>query len=423
MPPRPLAFALPAVGLIAALGLSGPTGAGAGIGGVASACPIVGAIQQTGTLGGAVDDPVRAPIGISGLAVSRFDSEVTGEQIAWAVGDRFANELAGTDEIFLFGLDARDGSLAVRYPLDPAGFQDDPVEPTPDTITTLGQTANPIPDFEELSLVPAAGAPGRLWLFDTGDNGGARGTLNAYAVAEPDLATEPAAASGAPSPLPSPSSSPQLGPSYLTSHPELDEAITGRTLPVMRYPIRLMQDGAQVATNVEAAFVDANAPDPGPAPIYLIEKSAVDADGDGARTEFRVFRTATRNTAASGLVNDAVYVGTISFGQGDLKVTAASILDDGSAFVVRAVNGGGLRPDLDVVGLWWRGAGSTIEDEIAARPTPECRWSLNSAPDSSSEETIAFDLTDAASTGFDGFVWTHDVRGAAAPFFRASRTG
>ena len=427
MPHRRRPFAVTLAGLVAAVSVCVPIGAGA-----ATACPSLGPMLQTCTVGQVVGDPALATIGISGLAVSRFDSESTGEQIAWAAGDRSANERAGIDQVFLFGLDARDGSLAIRYPLEPAAFQDDPVETSTDSITKLGQTSNPIPDIEDLSIDYIDGGPGWVWLFDTGDNGGARGNLDAYVVREPDLATEPASAtatigaglavpgSGRVTPSPPPSPSGASGPSFLTSDPELDEALTGPTLPVVRYPIRLMQGGIQVTSNVEAAFVDSNAPAGGPAPIYLISKSAV--DGDGARTDFRFFRFATRNTAASGLTNDAVYVGTVSFAQADLKVTAASILDDGSAFVVRAVNGGGQRPDVDVVGLWQRTSGTTIENEIADRPNPDCRWSLNSAPASSSEETIALDLTDATSTGFEGFVWTHDVRGVA-PYFTAPRTG
>jgi len=373
-------------------------------GSVVPGCPPLGPMRQAGSLGQAPGDPAPATVGISGLAVSRFDSGSADEQIAWAVGDRSANEIAGPDRVFLFGLDARDGSLAIRYPLSPNDLQDDPVDPTTDTVTRVGQTPNPIPDLEELSIEYAEEDRGLLWLFDTGDNGDTRANLNAYVVREPDLAT---AVGG--------------GPSFLTSHPELDGAVTGPTLAVTRYPIRLMRDGVQVTSNVEAAFVDANAPSSGPAPVYLIAKSPV--DGDGGRSAFPVFRFATRNTAASGLTNDAVYVGTISLGQADLKVTAASILDDGSAFVIRGVNGGNGKPDLDVEGLWRRRKGATIEDVIAVHPTPQCRWSLNSAPDSSSEETIAFDLTGARSTGFDGFVWTHDVRGASAPYFRAHRTG
>jgi hypothetical protein len=361
-------------------------------------------MQQTGTIGQVPGDPAPATVGISGLAVSRFDSGPEGEQIAWAVGDRSANEIAGPDRVFLFGLDARDGSLAIRYPLDPVDLQDDPLDPTTDHVTGDGQTPNPLPDLEELSIGYVSGGRGWLWLFDTGDNGDSRVNLNAYVVREPDLAT---AIGG--------------GPSFLASHPELDAGVTGPTLSVTRYPIRLMRDGIQVTANVEAAFVDANAPGSGPAPVYLIAKSPV--DGDGGRTAFPVFRFATRNTASSGRMNDAGYVGTVSLGQPDLKVTAASILDDGSAFVVRGVNGGNGKPDLDVEGLWRRRAGTTIEDVIAKRPTPNCRWSLNSAPDSSSEETIAFDLTAAQGTGFEGFVWTHDVRDAAAPYFRAPRSG
>jgi hypothetical protein len=373
-------------------------------GAVVPGCPPLGPTRQAGTLGQAPGDPAPATVGISGLAVSRFDSGPEGEQIAWAVGDRSANEIAGPNQVFLFGLDARDGSLAIRYPLNPGDLQDDPVDPTTDTVTRVGQTPNPIPDLEELSIEYVAQGPGRLWLFDTGDNGDSRANLNAYVVREPDLATSVGG-----------------GPSFLASHPELDGGLTGPTLSVTRHPIRLMRDGVQVTSNIEAAFVDANAPGDGPAPVYLIAKSPV--EGDGGRTDFPVYRFTTRNTAASGLTNDAVYVGTISLGQADLKVTAASILDDGSAFVIRGVNGGNGKPDLDVEGLWRRREGTTIEDVIAARPTPNCRWSLNSAPDSSSEETIAFDLTGAGGTGYDGFVWTHDVRGAAAPYFRAPRTG
>jgi len=434
---RRRSFAIVVTGLVAGMSVFAPAGADP----APAACPTLGPMRQAGLLGQAAGDPSLATIGVSGLAVSRFDSEPTGEQIAWAVGDRSANELAGTNRVFLFGLDARDGSLAIRYPLDPAGFQDDPVEPTTDTITKLGQTPNPIPDLEDLSIDYAGGGPGQIWLFDTGDNGGGRGNLNAYVVHEPDLATEPETATplvGAglsvrgsggktQTPSPSPSLTPSLstvpGASFLTSHPGLDDALTGPALSVVRYPIRLTKGGVQITTNVEAAFVDSAATGTEPSPIYLISKSPVDVDGDGVRTDFPVFRSTTRNTAASGLTNDAGYVGTVSFAQADLKVTAASILDDGSAFVVRAVSGGNLKPDVDVVGLWWRTPDTSIEEEIASGPSPDCTWSLNSAPSSSSEETIALDLTDATSTGFEGLVWTHDVRGTAAPYFTAPRTG
>src|SRR5881628_2280060 len=76
-------------------------------------CPAFGPASSPGTLGQVETSPPFSGVGASGLAVSRYDSDATyGQQIAWVIGDRQANELAGPDKVFLFGYDVRDGSLA-----------------------------------------------------------------------------------------------------------------------------------------------------------------------------------------------------------------------------------------------------------------------------------------------------------------------
>ena len=379
--------------MVVVAGTPAPGGAG-----VAGACPTIGAPTQAGSLG-RVPGETNATVGISGLGVSRYNANAAGAQIAWAVGDRSANEIAGTDRVFLFGLDARDGSLAIRYPLAPGDFEDDPREPSADRITNLAQTANPIPDFEELSIdYPSTPSQAGLWMFDTGDNSGSRPHVNAYVVKEPDLMSDP---------------------SHLGTHPGLDDALTGPTLSLMRYPIRLMNGNYHITANVEAAFIDPRTPGNGADAVYLITKSPVDRNGDGARGEFRVFKFHSRLASDSGQMNIAKAVGWIDLGHADLKVTSAAVSEDGTSFVVRAVSGGS-KADLDVVAMWNRTAGATIEQDFEARHVPDCTWSLNSAPGSSIEETIAYRVRPGG--GWDGFVWTHDVPKSSAPYFTAAKT-
>jgi hypothetical protein len=392
--------ALAAAVLVAAVILVGgsPPGAEAEI-----PCPTIGPFSQVGTLGQVATDPVKATVGVSGLGESRFNANASGQRIAWAVGDRSANELAGPDRVFVFGLDARDGSLAVRYPIDPSSLQDDPIEPSIDSVTKLGQTANPIPDLEALSINDLGSAQaGMIWLFDTGDNGGQRPDLNAYVLQEPDLVTPNA-----------------TGLSFMDHNVALDDAVMGPAQPATRYPIVLMNGAKQITPNVEAAFVDARTPGTGSDAVYLIPKSPVDRDGDHIRTDFRVFRFTSRNAADSGRPNVAQFVGYITLGTPRLKVTDAAASEDGTSFVIRAVSGGKTAPDQDVVAMWNRTPGATIEDDITARHVPDCSWSLNSAPSSSVEEAIAYDVTDGA---WNGFIWTHDVPKMAAPFLFAPKT-
>lgn len=371
----------------------------------AATCPPAQTFTAAGTIGQVPNDPAPATVGISGMAISRYNSLADGSQIAWVAGDRSANEIAGPDEVFLFGLDARDGSLAIRYPLDPASFQPDPTVTPTDTITNLSQTSKPIPDVEELSLRYVAGAPGQLWAFDTGDNSSSRQNLNLYEIDEPDLTGTQGAA-------------------VLGADPELDDAVTGPTLAPVRYPVQLKVGTKRVIANVEAAFVDSGSDG---SPIYLIAKTPNDLDGEGKtmKDDFRVFRMTTRNAVTPetpDAMNVATAVGFVEFDAPSLRVTAASMLDDGSQLVVRAVSGGGGTPDLDVEGIWFRDPGTDVAAMFSSTPKPPCRLSLNSAPKSKREETIAYRLTPGAATGSQGFAWTHDgpISAGGQPYFTSA---
>jgi hypothetical protein len=358
---------------------------------LAATCPADQTFATAGTIGQATDDPAPATVGISGMAISRYNSLSDGSQIAWVVGDRSANEIAGPDQVLLFALDARDGSLAIRFPLDPTSFQPDPSVTPTDTVTRLTQTSKAIPDMEELSLRYLPGGPGQLWVFDTGDNTSSRQNLNLYEIDEPDL-------TGA------------QGPAVLGTDPELDDAVTAAPLAPVRYPVQLKVGTKRVIANVEAGFVDSGA-DGGP--IYLIAKTPMDLDGEGStmKDDFRVFRMTTRNAVTPetpDAMNDATAVGFVEFDKPSRRVTAASMLDDGSQLVVRAVSGGGSTPDIDAEGIWFRDPGADLATLFSSTPKPPCRLSLNSAPKSKREETIAYRLTPGATTGSQGFAWTHD---------------
>jgi hypothetical protein len=372
---------------------------------LAATCPAAQTFARAGTIGQAANDPSSATVGVSGMAISRYNSLGDGSQIAWVVGDRSANEIAGPDQVFLFALDARDGSLAIRFPLDPASFQPDPsISPT-DTITNLTQTSKAIPDMEDLSLRYLPGAPGELWAFDTGDNTSSRQNLNLYGIGEPDL-------TGA------------QGLAVLGTDPELDDTVTGPTLVPTRYPVQLKVGNNRVVANVEAGFVDSGADG---SPIYLIAKTPKDLDGEGKtmKDDFQVFRMTTRNAvtpATPDAMNVATAIGFVEFDKPSLRVTAASMLDDGSQLVVRAVSGGGSTPDIDAEGIWFRDPGTDVAALFSSTPQPPCRLSLNSAPNSKQEETITYRLTPGVATGSQGFAWTHDgpIAKGAQPYFTSA---
>jgi hypothetical protein len=396
--PRVGALAL-ATGLLALTAVLVPvTGASP-----SAACPAISGFRQIGTLGQAPSDPLPAGVGISSMALSRYDSLVDGRQIAWAVGDRGANEISGLDRIWLFGFDARDGSLAVRFPLDPSVFQDDPNAPGTDGVTSFADSPQPVPDIEDVALEPLLGRPGRLWLFDTGDNSNKRADVNAYVVREPDL----------------------TGPQgVLDSDPSLSDAAQGPMLTPTRYPILLEKGSKQVKGNIEAGFVDPITPGGGDRAVYLVMKAPKDLDGEGTamKDDFRVFSFSTRATPTPGdlgAMNVAQQVGFIDLNAPTLRVTAGAMLDDGTSFTVRAVSGG-KHPDLDVVATWNRTPGTSVASVLSARHTPDCTVSLNSLPKKQNEESIAYGLTPGSATGWDGFVWTHDLPTEAAPLFHST---
>lgn len=371
------------VPVLAVLALVVPGGAVRATG----SCPAFGTAISPGTLGQVETSAPYAGVGASGLAVSRYDSDATsGQQIAWVIGDRQANEAAGPDLVFLFGYDVRDGSLAVRYPLNPSVFPDDPTVPGTDGITNLTQTAFAKPDFEELALNPSStGGPGKLWLFDTGDNENDRPKVFAYALPEPDLI-----AGGT------------IGPTG-GSDPGLDAKLTGSTLTPTRYPIKLWSGPRmkhQVKTNVEAAFVDPATPGKGSDAIVLIAKTPTDPDGDGLIDDYRVFSFTTRKQTRA---NAAVQSGWVDLGDASVRVNAAAISEDGSQVLVR---GGSI--SSDAIGLWNRPSGSNVLTMFNGHPTPDCMYSYDTATGSNVEESIAFDVTYAGQTGYDGLAWTHD---------------
>ena len=202
------------------------------------------ASAQVGTTKRGVDPAVA---GISGLGVSVTERDGAA-RIAWAVGDRSANEIAGPDAVVLFALDARNGSVVERFGVDPSTL-----EPGPDgdPVTNADQTDAALPDMEDLAIEPAPSQ--RIWLFDTGDNDGTRTNLNVYVVDEPSIGGGEA-----------------------------------REVEPTRFPIQVVASEGPQAANVEGAFVDP-ASDEAPTTVYLIPKFPVDLDGDGAATDFRVF--------------------------------------------------------------------------------------------------------------------------------------
>jgi len=302
------------------------------------------------------------------------------------IGDRQANELAGPDKVFLFRYDVRDGSRAVRYPLNPSVFPDDPTVPGTDGITNLSQTPYARPDFEELSLNPSTtGGPGKIWLFDTGDNENSRPKLFAYALPEPDLIANGTIA-------------PDGG-----SDPGLDAKLTRSRRTPTRYPIKLWKNRKethQVITNVEAAFVDPATPGNGNNAVVLIAKVPIDHDHDGSTDDYRVFSFKTRETTRS---NAAIQRAFVSFNMPSIRVNAATISEDGSQMIVRGGN-----TSTDEIGLWSRPPGTAVTSVFAAQPMPDCTYSYDTAPNSNVEESIAFDLTYSGQTGYDGLAWTHD---------------
>ena len=350
-------------------------------------CPVFGPASSPGKLGQVETSPPYAGVGASGLAVSRYDSDAaSGQQIAWVIGDRQANELAGSDKVFLFGYDVRDGSLAVRYPLNPNVFPDDPTVPGTDGITNLSQTPYAKPDFEELSINPSTtGGPGKIWLFDTGDNENSRPKLFAYALPEPDLIANGTIADDG------------------GSDPGLDAKLTGNTLTPTRYPIKLWKNQNrthQVITNVEAAFVDPATPGTGNDAVVLIAKVPIDHDHDGMMDDYRVFSFKTREQTRA---NAAIQRAFVTFNMPSIRVNAATISEDGSQVIVR-----GGSTSADEIGLWNRSPGTAVTSAFVDRPMPDCTYSYDTATSSNVEESIAFDVTYAGQTGYDGLAWTHD---------------
>jgi hypothetical protein len=339
-------------------------------------CQKFAAFSQAGTLG-STGSP-NAAIGISGLAVSKFNNSntVAGPQIAWGVGDRSANAI-GPDPLYLFGFNAHNGKLAIKYPLN---------GPFPDPITKGG-----LPDVEELSMQYVSQQPGTIWLLDTGDNNLNRTTVNAYSVTEPDLTTD----------------------SRWTSDPSLNWNATGAPLTVRRYPITV--PGAPM--NIEAGFIDSTSPT-GQGVLYLIPKEPITTGGQ----RFSVFKVQLTNRWTMSnptAMNTATNVSSIDLGAPGLHVDAASETNNGTAFVVRGGVGG--TPGTDRIGFWSHTPSQTIEAQLDAKHGATCALSFNSSPNLNVEETIAFDLAPVGSAGYDGLVWTHDASGAA-PYYSAPST-
>jgi hypothetical protein len=347
-------------------------------------CPDVGPpirIGEIGTTGRGVD-PIVA--GISGLGVSTTERDGDA-RIAWAVGDRSANEIAGPDSVFVFALDARDGRVVERFAIEPSSLEPGPAG---DPVTSVAQTESALPDLEELAIEP--GPTRRIWLFDTGDNDGTRTHLNVYVIDEPRI------------------------------------EVGGHEVEPTRFPIQVVASEGPQAANVEGAFVDPASED-ATTTVYLIPKFPVDLDGDGAATDFRVFSfepepesDAEDENGDEVDMDEATEVGHVTLNDPALRITAASASQDGTAFAVRAVSGGEQgQPNLDVVALWQREPFEPVGLVIGSRPTPDCTWSFDTAKGSSSEETLAFDL--ARVPAWSGFLWTHDQPEPGAPLFAAER--
>lgn len=394
MTPPHLRLSAATAALVALFALVGvQTGAGAGL----AECPVLGAPTLLGPLAQAEN---RAPFStrqVSGMAMSTDDADaLTGVQILWVVGDRKANEAveAENDRVYLFGYDAADGSLAIRYRLRPRVFPDDPRftgPPEPDGVTST-DSREPVPDIEDLSIEYREGAPDLLWLFDTGDNTTSRAIVNAYRIPEPDLTVTGLGLIG------------EGG-----TDPELDDELEGGALKPARIPIKLWADEARtdkVRPNIEAAFVDVGAPS-AKKPVYLIPRTPTDADGDTVADELRLFRFDTRKT---GGINHATPAGWLETGGRAHQVLGASILPDGSSFAIRTG-----KQTEDAVLTFDREPGRHISDWVAdGNRSPACSWTTFDTDGSGPrEETIAFDVPPAGTSGWEGFRWSHD--GTDAP--------
>ena len=94
-------------------------------GAVSVPCPDVGPAMRIGQVGTTKRGVDPAVAGISGLGVSVTERDGAA-RIAWAVGDRSANEIAGPDAVVLFALDARNGSVVERFGVDPSTLEPGP---------------------------------------------------------------------------------------------------------------------------------------------------------------------------------------------------------------------------------------------------------------------------------------------------------
>jgi hypothetical protein len=343
------------------------------------ACPHLGEPRRIGRIGGEGADRDLAAQGISGLGVSADDQ--TGP-ILWALGDRYANELAGDDSVLLLALNPKNGEELSRFMIDGSSLE---LGPGGDPVTSLEDVNDAVPDFEDLAVEPMADGTNRLWLFDTGNNEGNRDHLNAYVADAPDP-------------------SPSLG---------------GGVIDTIRYPFELQAHGDYPALNTEAALVDPAHADT-PATVYVIPKFPVDLDHDGSASDFQVFAFQPDPEDTSAAMNEATVVGHITLDDPALQVSGASASQDGTAFAIRAVSGGQEgQPNLDLVGLWQRDPDTSITDVLEERPAPDCTWSFDTARGSSAEETLAFDLRDGPA--WSGLLWTHDERDPGAPLFAVAR--
>ena len=269
-------------------------------------------------------------------------------------------------------------------------FPDDPANtgpPEPDGITSLADSPNPVPDIEDLSIEYRDEARDQLWLFDTGDNTTSRAQLNAYRLPEPDLTATGLGLIGP--------TGTDLG---------LEGKLEGTAIKPVRFPIKLWSNANKtqhVRPNIETAFVDVGSPSV-TKPIYLIPRAPIDADGDGIKAELRLYRFDTRDKATA---NDATPSGWIGSGGANFEALGASILPGGSAFAIRTG-----KANADRVLTFTREAGREISAFVAdGNHDPACSWTtFDTEPSGNREETIAFDLTPAGETGWEGFLWSHD---------------
>ncbi|MEX2274719.1 MAG: hypothetical protein WEA10_04000 [Actinomycetota bacterium] len=356
-------------------------------------CPNLGGPVLLGPLAQKENRLPHAARHISGMAVSKDNSDATtGQQIVWVVGDRKANEAVQpeNDRVYVFGYDDADGSLAIRFRLRPGVFPDDPANtgpPEPDGITSVADSPNPVPDIEDLSIEYRADARDQLWLFDTGDNTTSRSQLNAYRLPEPDLTSTGLGL---------------IGPAGTDL--ELEGKVEGMAIKPVRFPIKLWsnaQKSQKVHPNIETAFIDVGAPSV-TKPIYLIPRAPVDADGDGIKGELRLYRFDTREKFTP---NHATRSGWIESGGANYEALGASILPGGSAYAIRTG-----KANADRVLTFTREADRHISAYIGdGNRAPACSWStFDTEPSGNREETIAFDLTPAGETGWEGLLWSHD---------------